>query len=434
MTVAATRTRSARLFAPTISPWRCRTLAAILVGSLAGAALAGDWPQILGPERNGRAAGDQLAASWPKGGPPVVWQTRVGRGFAGVAVRKGRLILFHREGNQLLAEARDAATGDSRWKTAIPTTYASTISSDDGPRCVPLIDKEHVYLLGPGGELACLALETGKQLWLRNICKDFKVPEGYFGVGSTPILEGDRLLVNVGGRDGAGLVAFSPADGKTLWKATDEAASYSSPVAATVAGVRHVVFVTRLNVVSIDPANGDVRFRFPFGARGPTVNAANPLVIDDHLFVSASYGVGAEWSKIGAREATKVWANDDVMSSQYATCVAHDGILYGIDGRQDVGMARLRAFDPRTGRVLWTEEGFGTGGLIVAGDKLLIMRTEGELVLAEASPKGFRPLARAKLFATTTQALPALADGLVFVRDTQVLKCVAVGQSNSPGR
>jgi outer membrane protein assembly factor BamB len=407
---------------------------ATLFWLLSGAALAGDWPQILGPERSGRATGEQLATTWPEGGPSVVWQARVGRGFAGVAVQKGRLILFHREGNQLLAEARDAATGESRWKTGFATTYASSISSDDGPRCVPLIGTEHVFLLGPGGELACLALETGKQVWLRNICKDFKAPEGYFGTGSSPILEGDKLLVNVGGRDGAGIVAFSPADGKTLWKATDEGASYSSPVAATVAGVRHVVFVTRLNVVSIDPANGDVRFSFEFGSRGPTVNAANPLVIDDHLFVSASYGVGARWSKIGAREAKPVWANDKVMSSQYTTCVAHDGILYGIDGRQDVGMARLRAFDPRTGRVLWTEEGFGTGGLIVAGDKLLIMRTEGELVLADASPKGFRPLARAKLFETTAQALPALADGLVFVRDTKVLKCVAVGQASSTGR
>ena len=299
---------------------------------------------------------------------------------------------------------------------------------------MPLVDDQRVYVLGPGGEFAGLELATGKQLWLRNICQDFNAPEGYFGAGSSPILEGGKLLVNVGGRDGAGLVAFSPTDGKTIWKATDEAASYSSPVAATVAGVRQVIFVTRLNVVSIDPTNGDVRFRFPFGARGPTVNAANPLVIGDHLFVSASYGVGARWSKIGAREATKVWESDDVMSSQYSTCVERDGILYGIDGRQDVGMARLRAFDPRTARVLWTEEGFGTGGLIVAGDKLLIMRTEGELVLAEASPEAFRPLARAKLFATTAQALPALADGRAFVRDTQFLKCVAVGQTTSPDR
>ncbi len=434
MTVAAVRVLTARSFAGFCSRMRNVPLAIAVVWLFVGVAMAGDWPQILGPDRNGRATGEQLATAWPAGGPPVVWEAQVGRGLAGVAVRKGRLVLFHRQGNQLVAEAREAATGRSQWKSGFATTYSSTISPDDGPRCVPLVDQEHVYLLGPGGELACLELATGKQVWLRNICKDFNAPEGYFGTGSSPILEGDKLLVNVGGKDGAGLVAFSPADGKTLWKATDEAASYSSPVAATVAGVRQVIFVTRLNVVSIDPANGEVRFRFPFGARGPTVNAASPLVIGDHLFVSASYGVGAQWAKIGARDAKEVWANDDVMSSQYTTCVERDGILYGIDGRQDVGVARLRAFDPRTGRVLWTEEGFGTGGLILAGDKLLIMRTEGELVLAEASPMAFRPLARAKLFDTTAQALPALADGLAFVRDTRVLKCVAVGQKNLTDR
>ena len=134
-----------------------------------------------------------------------------------------------------------------------------------------------------------------------------------------------------------------------------------------------------------------MRFRFPFGARGPTVNAANPLVLGDHVFVSASYGVGASGPRSEPREATNEWDSDDVMSSQYTTCVEHDGILYGIDGRQDVGMARLRAFDPRTGSVLWTEEGFGTGDLILADGKLLIMKTDGELVLAEPSPEEFRP-------------------------------------------
>jgi outer membrane protein assembly factor BamB len=244
-------------------------------------------------------------------------------------------------------------------------------------------------------------------------------------------VEGDKQLINVGGAAGAGIVAFSLTDGKVIWKATDEGASYSSPVAATIGGVRHAIFVTRLNVVSVDPLTGEVRFRFPFGARGPTVNAATPLVLDDHLFVSASYGVGAQWSKIAAGSATKRWANDDVMSSQYTTCVEHDGVLYGIDGRQDVGRARLRAFDPKTGKIYWTEEGFGTGGLIVVGDKLLIMRTDGQLVVAAATPKGFEPLAEAQLFNGTAQALPALANGLLFVRDTNTLKCVRVGGQNA---
>lgn len=396
--------------------------------------MGGDWPQVLGPERNGRAQGEQLLESWPDAGPKTVWQRRVGRGFAGVAVRQGRLVLFHRTGNELVAEGLEATTGMPLWKNSFATMYTSTISSDDGPRCVPVIHKDRVYLLGPGGELACVSFDSGKQLWFRNVFQDFKAPDGYFGAGSSPIVEGDKLLLNVGGAGGAGLVALSLVDGKTVWQATAEAASYSSPTAATLGGVRHVVFVTRLNVVSVDPENGAVRFRFPFGSRGPTVNAANPLVMGDHLFVSASYGVGAQWAKIGANEATKVWANDDVMSSQYTTCVEKDGFLYGIDGRQDTGTARLRAFDPRTGNIQWTEEDFCTGNLILAGDKVLIMRTDGELLLVEATPKRYHPLARARLFDTTAQALAALSEGLLFVRDTQYLKCVAVGKPAATAR
>jgi outer membrane protein assembly factor BamB len=407
---------------------------AAVCGSLAVAtAAAGDWPQILGPRRNGQAESENLAV-WPAQGPPTLWQASVGRGFAGVAVANDRVVLFHRIENDLQAEALDAASGKRLWKATFATQYVSTISADDGPRNVPLVHNQRVYVLGPQGELACLALDTGKKIWFRQVYQDFKAPDGYFGAGSSPIVEADKLLLNVGGSGGAGLVAFSLADGKTLWKATHEAASYSSPTAATIDNVRHVVFVTRLNVVSIDPQNGEVRFRFPFGARGPTVNAANPLVLGDHVFVSASYGVGAQWAKIGAASATKVWESDDVMSSQYTTCVENDGFLYGIDGRQDVGVARLRCFDPRTGKVQWTEEGFGTGSLILAGGKLLIMKTDGELVLADPSPQAYRPLAKAKLFATTVQALPALSAGRLFARDTKTLKCVQVGPASENGK
>ncbi len=388
---------------------------------------AGDWPQILGPHRNGLADGERLATKWPSAGPTLQWQREVGEGLAGLAVRKDDAVLFHRLADELVAECLDPATGKPRWKISFPTRYVSTISPDSGPRCVPLIDQDRVFLLGPAGELQCAEMSTGKKLWFRNVFEEFDAPEGYFGAGSSPIVEGGKLLLNVGGSGGAGVVAFSLSDGKTVWKATDDAASYSSPTAATLDGVRHVVFVTRLNVVSLDPADGVVHFSFPFGLRGPTVNAANPLILGNHLFVSASYGVGERWVEFSASKANVEWQSDKVMSSQYTTCIQHDGNLYGLDGRQDVGVARLRCFDPQTGKIAWTREGFGTGNLILADGKLLIMKTDGELVLAEPSPNAFEPLAGAKLFDTTVQALPALSAGRLFVRDTKTLKCLEVG-------
>lgn len=391
--------------------------------SFGRAAHAGEWPQILGLQRNGIAVDEEIRRRLPAKAPKVVWQRDVGSGYAGVAVTEGRVVLFHRLQDQEVAEALLAKTGKPIWKQSFPVVYESAIAPDDGPRCVPVIHEGRVYLCGVSGNLYCLDLKDGAKRWSHELAKEYTIPPSYFGAGSTPLVEDDLLLVNVGAR-GAGVVAFKLDDGSVAWKSTDEGASYSSPVAATVDGVRHAIFVTRLNCVSLDPRNGEVRFRFPFGQRGPTVNAATPLVIDGHLFLSASYGVGAVWARIGKSSAEKVWRSDDVMSSQYTTCVYKDGALFGIDGRQDLGVARLRCFDPVTRKIHWTEEGFGTGNLILAGDKLVIMKTDGELILAEASKKGYRELAKAQVLDGTAQPLPALADGFLFVRDEKVLKCV----------
>jgi len=405
---------------------RCTAFAVAAWMFLAVPLFAGDWPQILGPQRDGTAAGEQIADSWPASGPPTLWQRNVGSGFAGVAVAKGTAILFHRQGNEEIVEALDALTGKTRWRASYPTRYSGSIVDDDGPRCVPVIHQDRVIVYGAQGDLHCLELNEGKKLWSRATLREFGGSEGYFGAGSTPIAEGNRVFVNVGGsRQGAGIVAFDLQTGKSVWKATDEAASYSAPTAATVDGKRHIIFVTRLNVVSVDPENGDVRFRFPFGARGPTVNAATPLVLDRNLlFVTASYGVGATLARIGNDGAEVLWNSDEILSSQYPTPVVHEGKLYGTDGRQDVGVARLRCIDPLSQRVLWSEEGFGMAVAILAGDKLILVKTDGELVLAAADPEKFRPLAKARVSSQTIRALPTLADGRLYIRDTSVLKCL----------
>jgi outer membrane protein assembly factor BamB len=388
----------------------------------------GDWPQILGPQRNGVAANEKLAATWPGEGPKTLWQRDVGSGLAGVAVADCKVVLFHRLGDEEIVEALDAQSGKPLWKTSFPTRYVSGISPDDGPRCVPLIHQGFVYVHGAEGAVSCVALKDGAKRWSRDLRIEYEGPEGYFGAGSTPLVEGDKLLVNVGGREGAGLVAVSLEAGDTVWKATDEGASYSSPVAVTLDGVRQVIFVTRLNAVSIDPENGKVRWRLPFGQRGPTVNGANPIVLQKQLFLTSSYGIGAKLVNITKDSAEIVWENDDTLSSQFTTSVIYQGVLYGIHGRQDVGGASLRAIDPLTGKIYWSEERFGSATLILAGDKILALKTEGELVLVAAAKTGYKQLASAEIFDSTAQPLPALSNGRLYVRDTRVLKCLEVGE------
>jgi outer membrane protein assembly factor BamB len=397
------------------------SLAALLAVS---SSFAGDWPQILGPNRDGVAEGERIADRFPEGGPKPLWTRPVGQGFAGVAVRDGQAYLFHRSGDLERVEAMEARTGTVVWTSDGPTGYSGAIASDDGPRCVPVVTAERVIVFGAEGRLRCLDRKGGDERWSIATHEVFGVPDSYFGAGSSPVIEGDLVLVNVGGsRGGAGVVAFDLKTGNVKWKATKEQASYSSPVVATVAGRRQAVFVTRLTCTGLDPQTGEILWSFPFGARGPTVNAANPVLLGDRLFLTASYGVGAVFAKLGPKSAEELWASDDVLSSQYTTPIADSGVLFGVDGRQDVGAATLRCVDPAAKKVHWSQEGFGYATLIKADGTLLAQKTDGTLVLVKPDKTGYHELSQASLTQGTARALPALSNGLYFVRDESTLYC-----------
>ena len=397
-----------------------------------GICQAGDWPQILGPYRNGHASGELIATSWPQEAPAVKWQRPVGSGFAGVAVSQNTAILFHRIEDQEVVEALNAATGEPLWKHSSDVNYRGTFNPNDGPIAVPLIHKNRIYTFGITGHLQCLDLKTGKQIWSRDTHKEFQVGQGYFGVGSTPIIVEDRLLVNVGGkRKNAGIVAFSLDQGVMQWQTMQDDASYSSPTSAFLHGRYYAIFVTRMHLAGLDPKTGNILFQFPFGKRGPTVNGADPVVVGDHVFATASYGVGGFWGQISRDSAREVWRSETPMASQYTTPIEYGGKLIGIDGRQDVGSARLICFDPKTRKVEWTEDDFGYATLLEADNKLIIMKTDGTLVLAEASLEEYQELARAQVLETTTRALPALSNGLLYVRDSKTLKCLQLS-SDTP--
>jgi outer membrane protein assembly factor BamB len=394
-------------------------------------ALAGDWPQILGPGRHGKASADEkLEGAWPAGGPKVLWRQKLGAGYAGVAVAAGKAIAFHRVDDQERVEAFDAASGKPLWKVDFEASYRGGINEDKGPRCVPLVADDKVYVFGAAGDLHAVGLEGGQKLWSRSLYSDYDGDEGYFGAGSTPILVGGKLIVNVGG-SGAGLVALDPATGKTAWKATDEAASYSSPAAVKFTSGDRAIFITRLNCVLVDPKTGTAQTLAPFGQRGPTVNAATPLVFGGKMFLTSSYGVGAMFSSFDTKGSEQIWANDDTLSSQYATPVEQDGFLYGIHGREDVGEAELRCVEAATGKVRWSQPGYGVAHIILADGKLVIQTVEGRVALAAAEPAKYQELAAHQLTSEPTRALPALAAGRLYVRTGSTggeLICVQVGK------
>lgn len=398
--------------------------------AFASPGVAADWPQLLGPNRDGVATDEKLLEEWPKSGPDVVWQREVGAGYSGIVVAKGRAFLFHRVDDELVVDAVEATSGKPIWQRRFETRFRTGFVDDDGPRATPVVTGNSLLLYGPQGRLWSLAADTGKTNWLRNTHEDFGAPEGYFGAGSTPLVEGDRVLVNVGSRNGAGIVGFDLATGKTAWLATDEYASYSSPVGVTIDGTRHAIFATRLKCVSLDPKTGKVRFEFPFGERGPTVNAASPLVVGDHLFLSAHYGVGAVWGTIGKAAFDESWRSDRVLSAHYTSPIEADGKIYGIDGQERVGPGELRCIDPDEKTVLWSRPDFGYGQLLRAGDKFLAVQNSGDLVLFDANTKKYDERARARVLGQNSRVPPALANGLLYVRDRRTAKCIRVGTAS----
>lgn len=401
---------------------------------LAARGEAGDWPQILGPNRDGTAdPSEDLLTAWPAAGPAVVWERSIGAGVAGVAVVPATAVLFHRQGDFEVIEALDPATGRTLWTDRYPTTFRPQVGGAAGPLCVPTIAGSKVITYGPQGVLSCTELATGKPLWRRKTHDDFDAREGYFGAGSSPLVHGQSVIVNVGGfRTESAVVAFDLATGATLWQSFEDQASYSSPRIVDVAGQPRLIVETRLHVLGLDPANGDVKFQVPYGARGPTVTAANPVRLGDHLFLTASYGIGANLSKLTHAGLQLIWQDDELFSSQYCTPVTDGEVLFGIDGRQDGPPGDLKCVDPIGRRTLWRVAGFGYGTLIQADGQLLILKSDGTLVLATANRERFDRLAEARVLSGTARALPALANGRLFVRDDDTLKCLLVGTTKSP--
>jgi outer membrane protein assembly factor BamB len=386
-------------------------------------ASAADWPQFLGPKRDGTTP-DEVADRFPQAGPPAVWSKKVGHGFSGPVVAGGAVLLFHRVGDVAVLDAYDAAHGKLKWSAKYPTNYRDDFGFDEGPRATPAVAGGLVYTLGAEGALACWRAEDGGKVWSVDTKAAFNADKGFFGVACSPLVEGDLVVINVGGRDGAGIVAFDRNDGKVRWKATNDEAGYASPVAATVNEKRYVLSFTREGLVGLDPAGGAVRFTFHWRSRShASVNAATPLVVGDTIFLSASYGTGAVLLRLQDERPQEVWSGDDSLSNHYATSVHHKGYLYGFDGRQEQ-TPRLRCVEWATGQVKWTEEDFGAGTLIVAGDRLLILTEKGELVVAPATHDGFKPTARANVLQSEARAHAALANGMFFARDKDTLVCV----------
>lgn len=378
---------------------------------LCAPAFADDWPHLLGPSRDGSTATLPKTLSAPLKG----WTAEAGQGFPGPVVAGGQVFIFDRKAANERLRCLEAKTGTLQWTATFPASYRGTINPDSGPRATPVVNGGRVYLLGAAGHVHAVNQEDGSVAWSRDMGRDVDADEGYFGLGQTPLLLDGKLLLNLGGEAGAGLVALDVATGKTAWKSTESGPSYS----ATIPWNGNAIAVTRLETLAIQP-DGKVLWSVPFGKKGPTVNGAAPLLVGNTLFLTASYGIGARAFKLGGpggpgEQPALRWQSDEAMSSQYPTPVCVNGHLYGIHGREDYNNGEFRCVDLATGAVRWTRPEFPMAQSVTDGERILTVTLDGKLLLHRANPARFDPIAEARIGKGIFRSYPARADGFLFV-------------------
>ncbi|MDZ4288026.1 MAG: PQQ-binding-like beta-propeller repeat protein, partial [Prosthecobacter sp.] len=319
---------------------------------------AADWPQFLGPQRDGiaDAAEPALPDTLPADLKPL-WQVAAGSGFAGPVVAAGKLILFHREGGDMVTQAFDARTGKEVWRASYVTDYVDSFGFDNGPRAVPSIQGGKVFTHGPEGRVTAYDFASGKELWVFDTASAVNSQQGFFGRAPSPLVVGDRVIIAAGGsKDGqpAGLIALETATGKLAWNAVEDEAGYASPVA--LPGEPTILSWMRNKLWLVDSKAGVVLASVPLRARmDASVNAATPVHCGDgRWFVTAGYGVGANLfrkSETGM-PLERLWQKQDLMDCHYSTPVFLNSHLYGFNGRQESGQT-LRCIDLETGKVNW---------------------------------------------------------------------------------
>jgi outer membrane protein assembly factor BamB len=305
-------------------------------------AVTEDWPTFLSSRHNGISNEKELLKEWPEGGPSLIWEMQVGSGYSSPSIVGEKLIVFHRLDNQEVVECLESTTGRRYWQFSYPTDYEDRYGYSNGPRATPVIDEQNVYTLGTQGKLHCLNLETGSVIWKNDLAKNYRLVPGFFGMGTTPLIEGQLLIVNVGAQDGPNVVAFDKVTDEVVWTAGNQwGASYASPIPAIVHGQKRVFVFTggerrpsAGGLLCINPADGKIDFRFPWRSRTyESVNASCPVVIGNQIFISASYKTGSAMLNIQLNFAHSVaWETNDI-GLHFNTGIHKNGYLYGFDGR-----------------------------------------------------------------------------------------------------
>lgn len=392
---------------------------------------AAGWPQWRGPLRDGRAPSGPLRTDWEKNPQKQLWKVECGGGYSSLAIVGRRAFTQDRVGSNERVICLDVETGRRLWDHSYPADY-SGVDYASGPRATPTLDGTSLFAVGATGKFVCLDVSSDsappRLVWEHDLISEFQARIPKWGVASSPLVEGDLVIVQPGGKNGS-VVAFDKLSGVVRWKAAANPSGYSSPVAATIGTVRVVFALTGNALLCIRAADGAVLDQADWITQYDG-NIATPVVHDDYVFISSGYSKGCSLFRAAA-EGDRVTLNqvymrkNRVMRNHHSTCVFKDGYLYGFDD------SRLRCVDFKTGIEVegWDDPGFNSkGSVILSGNHLIVLTESGQLGLVEATPEEPRLIAKVPsgLSGRENWSLPVLVDGRLFLRDNQSVLCLDV--------
>lgn len=406
--------------------------ALIFTGAPLSNSKAADWTQYRGPNSDGISPEKwQIKSYISSNSLPRLWQMKAETGFSSFTVAEGKA--FTIVGRQIDGVKREVLValnaGDGKELWAAPFGFArydgggnsgtQDNKGGDGPRSTPTLSGGRVYVYSSTLKLACFNAKDGKEIWSHDILKDFGGKNIHWQSAASPLLDGGLVFV-AGGGAGQSLLAFDEKTGKNIWKVQDDAIVHASPIVATIHGVRQVIFLTKLGLVSVAPKTGDVLWRHdhPF----KTATGASPVVAGDIVFCSSGYGVGATAVRIKKNGDTLkselLWRKPNQLMNHWSTPVAKDGYLYGLFGAAAYGSAPLKCIELSTGDEKWSKPNFGMGGVILVDSHLVALCDNGELCIVKATPEAYKQDGLFQAIGGKCWSTPAFSDGKIYLRST----------------
>lgn len=378
-------------------------------------ALAAEWHRWRGPSANGISA--EQVEPWPAAGPKVLWKAEVGLGFSSIAIANGRAFTMGYHTGADVVTCLDISNGKVLWEHATPGLKLENVY-EGGPNATPTVDGGTVFTFRRQGQVVALDAKTGKVIWEVDLARQLKSKMPEWGFSSSPFIEGDLVILNLGS---AG-IGLNKKTGAVVWKSGLAASGYATPVPFDFQGKHFIALFASQELVVLDPQTGTPAWRHPWRTQDD-INAADPVIVGDTLLISSGDNRGSTALQITGGAPKVRWENKN-LRAQFTPPVVLGGFIYGLDGNAGE-RATLRCLELATGEAKWTGPPVGTGGIIAAGQRLLVLSDKGELTLCEATPTAYKPLARAQILDGKCWTNPALNAGRLYARNARgTLVCV----------